>query len=293
MTIDTSPPAEVPTGGLKATTAQRLKQTVRSILGEPLLHFLVLGALLFVLNAVISPEVPKERLIEVTPDVRRFIVETFVSERQRDPTPEEVERLIDGWIMNEITYRESLAQGLDKGDDMIRERVMQKMRLLIFSNITAENPTDAQLTEWLDAHRAQFDVPEQLSFFEVPVGGPESQAEAEDILRQIETGSEPESIRLRAHTFVQRPRGSVELVFGKDFVAKLTALPLHKWQALPSPEGWHLVRLEKVVPSRAVTIDEVRGPLVGDWQQERGRERAVQTVQDMGKSYVVKRSDLP
>jgi len=147
--------------------------------------------------------------------------------------------------------------------------------------------------QWLNEHRSQFDVPEQLSFFEVPVGGPESQAEAEEMLAKVNTGSEPEEFRLRAHTFARRPRAAVDEVFGKDFTTKLVALPLHKWQALQSTEGWHLVRLDDMTPARAVTVDEVRGPLVGDWLQERGRELALQTVQDMGKSYVVKRSDTP
>src|SRR5258705_14010547 len=88
----------------------------------------------------------KERLIEVTPDVRQSVVDVFKLKHEgREPTADELAPIIDGWILNEITYREALAQGLDKGDEMIRERIMQKMRLLIFGSLNVDSPTDAEL----------------------------------------------------------------------------------------------------------------------------------------------------
>src|SRR5262245_23780825 len=84
---------------------------LRRLLREPLLHFLALGSLIFAANAAVAPSVSKDRLIEVTSEVRQSIVDMFRVQRHRDPTPEEIAPLIDGWILNEITYREALAQG--------------------------------------------------------------------------------------------------------------------------------------------------------------------------------------
>lgn len=279
MTAATLRPHETPSQG----------GALRRLFHEPLLHFLVLGAVLFALNAFVSPDVPKERLIDVTPEIRQSIVDLFVSERQRQPSTEELERLIDTWILNETTYREALVQGLDKGDDMIRERINQKMRLLIFSNISVEEPTEADLQAWLEKRRFRFDLPERLSFFELPVG--ESQAEAEEILRQIESGSEPESVRLRAHIFAKRPRDSLNETFGKEFVDELASSPLGKWRTMQSAEGWHIVRLDVIDPGKRATIDDVRSALAGDWQQERARALAIEQVREMGKSYVIRRAD--
>ena len=257
---------------------------------EPLLHFLVIGAIIFALHAVIAPSVSKERLIEVTPDVRQSIVDVFKSKHeQREPTADELAPLIDGWILNEITYREALAQGLDKGDEMIRERIMQKMRLLIFGSLKVDDPTDAELRQWFEARRLRYDVPDLISFYEVPVGGSEAQEEARAILAQIETGSEPEEVRLRAHIFANRPRHSLEQAFGKPFLDALTDLPIAQWAVLQSSVGWHIVRIDSFRPGRKVELSDVATQVIAQWRDERTRILAIAAIRDLGKSYAIRR----
>src|SRR5262245_23611306 len=105
----------------RGTQARESAFSLRALLREPLVHFLAIGAVLFAVNAAVAPSVGKERVIEVTPEARQKIVDVFKVERLRDPTQEEIGPLVDLWILNEITYREALSQGLDKGDEMIRE----------------------------------------------------------------------------------------------------------------------------------------------------------------------------
>jgi hypothetical protein len=258
---------------------------------EPLVHFLLLGTIIFALNAIISPAIPPEKKIEVTSGLRQTIVDTFKRDRGRAPTQAELKDLLDTWVLNEITYREALAQGFDKGDDMIRDRLTQKMRLLIFSNLTVGDPTPAQLQQWLDTHRARYDVPKRVTFFEVPIGL--SQAEAEKTLHLIDSGTEPESVRLRAHSFQDRPVDSLIGGFSQQFIDGLLSLTPLKWEMLQSADGWHIVRLDAVVPARRVGVDEVRDPLLQDWRQEQARLNAVATVRKMGKSYIIAGADQP
>jgi hypothetical protein len=264
---------------------------VQRFLREPLLHFLVLGALLFVVNAVVAPDVPKERLIEFTPDVRKSLIDTFTQQQKRAPSPAELKRLTEDWLLNEIAYREALVQGFDKGDEMIRDRINQKMRLLIFSNLTPDTPKEADLKKWLDAHRDQYDIPERISFFDLPVG--KSEAEAQATLKLINAGKEPESVRLLARTYESRPVNSLAAGFSKTFVASLQTQPLHKWQILPMGNDWHIVRVEAVQPKHAVTVTEASGPLVDDWQQDNMRKKAQAAVRTMAKSYVIRGAALP
>lgn len=261
------------------------------LLREPLLHFFLIGSAIFAANAAVAPPVARDRVIEVTPDVRQSIVDVFRKERHRHPAPEEVGALIDLWILNEITYREALAQGLDKGDEMIRERITQKMRLLIFGNVNIVEPTEAELQQWLDARRERYDNPELLSFFDVPIGGPEAGEEAAETLRQIQTGEEPESVRLRARVFAKRPRPTVVAAFGEEYVARLTALPRGQWQTLQSPVGWHIVRLDDVRQGHRVELDQVRNQVFNDAKQDRVRSAALAAIRDAGKSYVIRRTD--
>jgi hypothetical protein len=279
----------------KGTTASMLagaRKLLRAgLLKEPLLHFLLLGSLIFAIHAAVSPSVSKDKLIEVPPEVRQSTIELFESTNQRKPTSEELARLLDVWILNEITYREALAQGLDKGDEMIRERIMQKMRLLVFGNVTVNEPTEAELRQWFEARREGYDIPDILSFFELPISGPEDEAEAKSILRQIEAGDEPEEVRLRAHIFANRPRKSLEAAFGEPFVEQLTALPIGRWHMLQSPAGWHIVRFDSIMPGRAVPLDEVETQVISDWKDDRARALGTAVIRDMGKSYVIRRNE--
>lgn len=279
-------------GGRTASMLAGARGLLRAgLLKEPLLHFLLLGSLIFAIHAAVSPSVSKDKLIEVPPEVRQSTIELFESTNQRKPTSEELARLLDVWILNEITYREALAQGLDKGDEMIRERIMQKMRLLVFGNVTVNEPTEAELRQWFEARREGYDIPDILSFFELPISGPEGEAEAKSILRQIEAGDEPEEVRLRAHIFANRPRKSLEAAFGKPFVEQLTALPIGRWHMLQSPAGWHIVRFDSITPGRAVPLHEVETQVISDWKDDRGRALGTAIIRDMGKSYVIRRNE--
>ncbi len=266
-------------------------EQVKRLLREPLLHFLVLGALLFVINALAVPDVPKERLIELTPEIQKSLIDTFKTNEKHAPSPDEAKRLTQDWLLNEIVYREALSQGFDKGDDMIRDRINQKMRLLIFSNITPKTPKDADLQKWLDAHRGKYDVPERISFFDVPMG--KSQDEAQATLKLIDAGKEPESVRLLARSFTARPMDTLTAAFSPHYVAALKNQPLHKWQVLQSADGWHIVRVEAVLPRRAVTVAEVSGPLVDEWQQDDMRKSAANAVRAMARNYVIRGAELP
>jgi hypothetical protein len=266
-------------------------ETVQRLLREPLLHFLVLGALLFAVNAVLAPDVPKERLIEFTPEIRKSLIDTFAQQQKRPPSAAELKRLTGDWLLNEIAYREALVQGFDKGDEMIRDRINQKMRLLIFSNLTPDTPKEADLKKWLDMHRDQYDTPERISFFDLPMG--KSEADAQTTLKLINAGKEPESVRLLARTYENRPVNTLTPGFSKPFAAALKTQPLHKWQILPSGDSWHIVRVEAVLPKHAATVAEAAGPLADEWQQDNMRKKAQAAVRTMAKSYVIKGATLP
>lgn len=256
---------------------------------EPLLHFLLIGAVIFAVHAAVTPSVSKDRLIEVTPGIRQSIIDIFKSKHEgREPNPDELDPLVEVWILNEVIYREALTQGLDKGDEMIRERIMQKMRLLIYGNLNIGEPSTDELRQWYETRRLRYDIPDLISFYDVPVGGPETEEEAKAILQQIESGNEPEEVQLRARIFASRPRHTLEQAFGKPFVDALSTLPIAQWQTLQSPIGWHIVRVDLVRPGRKVDLSEVATQAVAQWKDERARVLGIAAIRDLGKSYVVR-----
>jgi hypothetical protein len=114
----------------------------RQVLGEPILHFLVLGALVFGVDAGLTAWRGDPSTITVG--------------------KAEMAVLVDHWVQSEVLYREGLALGLDRGDAGIREKVVANAVGMIRSEATVPPTDEAGLRAWFAAHRDRY--PEGASF---------------------------------------------------------------------------------------------------------------------------------
>src|SRR5258707_13840720 len=119
---------------------------------EPLLHFLVLGGVLFGIDHFLVGNADDPHLIVVGADVDTEAKETFQAARGREPNAEELEALHRVWLDNEVLYREGLALQVDKGDPAIRERVIFKALSVIDSNVKLPPADEKVLRVWFESH---------------------------------------------------------------------------------------------------------------------------------------------
>jgi hypothetical protein len=101
--------------------------------------------LLFALYYAVNPSVDDERMIVIDEALEQELASMFSQGNQRPPTPSELEQMIEAWVLNELLYREGLALGLDRGDPMMRELVISKMRALVRNSVVTVNPSEAEL----------------------------------------------------------------------------------------------------------------------------------------------------
>ena len=128
-----------------------MSPSVRRLLKEPLVHFLALGALLFLVGRATGDEGgPMGSRIVVTPGTIEQLASGFAATWQRPPTENELRGLVENHIREEVYFRESLALGLDRGDIIIRRRLRQKMEFLTQDLADAVEPTEAELQRWLN-----------------------------------------------------------------------------------------------------------------------------------------------
>jgi hypothetical protein len=102
------------------------------LLREPLLHFAMIGGLIFLLFAAVNDtrETPAN-VIVITAGRIDQLAASFSSVWKRSPTPDEIKALIKGEVREEVYYRDALALGLDKNDAIVRRRLKQKMEFLV------------------------------------------------------------------------------------------------------------------------------------------------------------------
>src|SRR5215831_6611637 len=137
---------------------RRFASSMKRWLREPLVQFVFLGALLFVVYAWsgggAGGESSKE--IRLNYDDLAQMVLLFQSQWRRDPTPEELNRLVENQVQEEVLYREGLALGLDKGDIIVKRRMAQKMQFLSEDVAAAHEPSKDELQSWYEKNRDAF-----------------------------------------------------------------------------------------------------------------------------------------
>jgi hypothetical protein len=241
---------------------------------EPLVQFLVLGAFVFALDHYVFANTDNPR--RITLDDARFqeLVGIFETERGRPPTEEEIEQMLVTWTQNEIMYREALTMGLDKGDDMIRSRMVLKLRDIVFNNIIIDYPPEEDLQAWFVEHRAAYDRPELIDFEQFPVadmGLDEAHALAAELGSQ---GHPPEYDRA-FRSYGTRIPDNLFSVFDEDDARAILDAPPGQWVAARSDYGLHLARITNRSPAQPVTFEEARALVKDDWYaQERERQIA-------------------
>src|SRR5678815_2147478 len=140
---------------------------IRTLLSEPLLHFLLIGIALFGLYRWKAPADPVGRRIVITQGVVDDLITQHVAARGREPSPAELSHLIESYVHDEILYREGVALGLDRDDIVVKRRVRQKIEVMAEEDAAAKAPTAEDLSAYLAANQSRFVQPAILTFEQV------------------------------------------------------------------------------------------------------------------------------
>jgi hypothetical protein len=160
---------------------------LRRLLREPLLHFLLLGGLLFAVFGRGNTEAGGvDRHIVVSgADIDRLAA-AFSRTWNRPPDQNELQAQIRDYIREEVLYRAALQLGLDKDDSIIRRRLRQKMEFLFED--TVPPPHEAELRAYLQSHIDKFRTAPLISFRQVFVStrrGDAAESDARQILSRL------------------------------------------------------------------------------------------------------------
>ena len=267
---------------------------------EPLVHFLLLGGLLFGAYYAVNdqPQISDSNRIVIDEAQVASLAATFQRTWMRPPTPEELAGLVEDRVREEILYREALALGLDRDDQVVRRRLRQKMEFVSTDLTDPEPPTEAELQAYLDANMDRFRTTERLSFTQVYLK--EDEQERAAALLQRLAGHPPSQLDLEQlgdasllpGAMQQADRHELGRVFGNDFATTLSAVPLGRWSGPhASPYGLHLVYVSERLPAREPPLGEVRSEVQREWLAERQREANERFYQALRDRYTVEVAD--
>lgn len=252
-----------------------MKPWLRTAARDPLLHFLLLGALLFAAYGLAHRGGDASRRVDVSDaDLARLAT---LSERQWGHAPSAAELAVqaEAWVREEVLVREAKALGLDQDDVVLRRRLAQKMEFLSQESLRA--PSEAELHDHWRRHPDRYAQPaalafEQLYFSPARRGAKAALADAERALQALRAGKpappgDPLMLPLR-----QLPAEHAMLArdYGDAFANLLAAQPPGTWTGPhESPLGWHLVRVTERTDAGAAPFEAVRQQVEIDLGNER------------------------
>ena len=254
-------------------------------LREPLLQFLVAGAVLLVAQRWLAPGDEDPRRIEITTQQLQAVTDSFRSVQNRAPDAQETAALVQRWIDDEVLYRQALALGLDRADMIVRRELQQKMRYLLEDTTPVEEPDEAALQEWLAQNAQRYGHPPRLDFQQVFLNRRSDAKRVRAVgtrLQQTASASWTDLGDTLPGGNVWRAQSETDLRrnFGTAFAQQLPALPDGVWSGpLASSLGTHWVRITGRTPFRPATLDEVRQQVLVDVRMAR-REAANRAALD-------------
>jgi hypothetical protein len=270
---------------------------VNSLLREPLLQFLVAGAILFGFHAYVTQgggEAPAK--IVVTTAKIANIEQVFQRTWQRPPTSEELAGLIEDHVRDEVYYREGKALGVDSDDIVIRRRIRQKMEFFAEDGAAAE-PTDAELADYLAKHPDLFRRDDVISFHHLFLSASKRGAKLDEyaelvseelIGKQITDRMPTSDAFLLGNNFDEMSRKDVATNFGEGFATKLFEAPESEWRGpISSPFGLHFVFVQKKAQGGTSELENTRALIEREFMNARRQQVLEQYYQNIRKRYEI------
>ncbi|WP_370305511.1 peptidyl-prolyl cis-trans isomerase [Sinimarinibacterium flocculans] len=268
---------------------------LRTVAREPLMQFLLAGAVLLGANRLLSPaqaEDPGSDRITVSQPMLAAMRASFIQASGHEPDRAEMQALIDRRVDAEVLYREALRLGLHLEDVIVRREMERKMRFVIEDLDPLPEPTPDDLQRWLDTHAEQYAEPATVSFDHVFVSRarhgvqlPFVAAERLASLREQPDAFAGLGDPLPAGAqVVDADRQRLEKDFGRPFADAVLGLPQGPWsEPLQSSLGLHLVRITGRRAGRAVSVEQAGKRLVVDVraaQREAANRRALERLRE-------------
>jgi parvulin-like peptidyl-prolyl isomerase len=270
---------------------------LRRLLREPLLHFMLIGVVIF---AGISVAKGLNRpTVRIDAQELEQLASYWELQTQRPPTRAELASIIHERVDEELLAREAVRLGLDKDDMIVRRRLAQKMAFASEDVAAMAEPSDATLQAFYDKTKDRYATPARLAlrhiFFSSDRTGVSPENGAEAALAELKAGRPavgdpsmlPQAYADVAVTDLSRDYGDL-------FVAAALKAPEGAWVGpVASPYGVHLIRVEKRLAPEIPPLAAVRIDVRAAWLAERRAASNRAFLDKLRRRYKVEIAGLP
>ena len=267
---------------------------MRKLFREPLLHFILLGAILFIGHGLWARHVAKtDYTIVVDPAEIQRQSQIFATENSRAPTDEDIEGLLFAYVEEQVLMREARRLGLDDEDTIIRRRLAQKMRFMISDVGAPALPKEAELESWFEANKSEFVQPKTYSFRHIyfsPQNRETLEADAETALDKVNADNwqslgDPFML---SRKFTNVSLAQVTRDFGRAFAKSLPELKPNMWIGpVESALGLHLLYLDDSTAEITPSFAQARAKVEDAWSDQAALRANTERLEKLMEKYKV------
>ena len=256
------------------------------LLREPLVHFMFIGAVIYLLYGVFAEPVAEEtdKTIVVSAGEVEWMQTSWQKRWNRPPTDAEFDGLIQQYIRETVLYREALSMGLNKHDQVIRRRLAQKLEFLAKDLVALTPPTEEELQAYFVKHQDRYQKPVLYTFTQVFIDpdkrGDATLTDAEKIKAALikqgdaidNAGALGDNFMLQNY-YPEKDQIEIQKQFGSGFTESLLKLSPGQWHGpVLSGYGVHLVYVNNITEPPIPVFAEVRERVMQDWKSDKGEE---------------------
>jgi peptidyl-prolyl cis-trans isomerase C len=272
---------------------------MKSLLREPLVHFILAAALVFAGHAAwTSHSAARDGTITVTEADMQRMAALYAAESGALPSPEDMAAMVTDHVRDEALSREARRLGLDQDDTIIERRLAQKMSFMVSDLADTPEPDEVTLRAWYDARPATYTTAPNITFEHVFLSTDRRPAtwrvDADTLLTTLNAPPRPDWRTLGDPFMLQRAYGDLPLretirLFGADFARAIFSLEASDdWQGpVASSFGQHLVHLAAKDPGHLRPFEDARAQVEADWRNEAQRTANEQAIADIIRRYKV------
>ena len=267
---------------------------MKKLLKEPFLHFILIGAAMFLLYGLVNKNTGSKNTIIINDFDVSSIISKWEMQWKRPPTEKELQSLINLNIKQEVFYQEALKMNLDHNDEIIKRRLAQKMQFLSNDIAAMIEPTEVELQKYFQKNSDKYLTPTSYSLYQItfsPDKRKNNFKDAEEILEKFPNASFEEMNGKGdnlpfSYFFTDINANELGLQLGSKFPEALQNLETNKWLGpVPSGFGYHLVYITNKTEPQLPPFESVKKAVVRDYEYDKQQEIDEAIYQELKKKY--------
>lgn len=247
---------------------------LKKFITEPLVHFLVIAILLFIIFEQGNSNNQNPNTITVSQGRIDQIKQSFLTRWNREPLAKELDNALHHYAINEMYLREARSLNMDIADKVIDRRLRQKIDFLIEDLVTTKEPTNTELMQYYQQNITKYQSLAVVSFQQVhfSIDGNKKELQQKIAFQKtlIAQGQTPQGeLKLLPYQVNNQNTAQIIRVFGRNFSEQLTNAPLSIWSGpIESSHGVHFVLINQRTPITNKAFEAVKSTVQTDWQYD-------------------------